>query len=66
LKTPLFLKLSKSSGIKFQVHFLFRMVSNQEVLYRHGFLNLAAEYTVSKIQRDCSTFHANETRQILG
>jgi hypothetical protein len=65
-KTPLFLKLSKSPGSKFQVHFLFRMISNQEMLYRHGFLIVAVEYAISKIQGDCGTFNANGTHQILG
>jgi len=44
-KTHLFLKLLKSSGSKFQVHFRLPTVWNQEMLYCHGFLNLACGYT---------------------
>jgi hypothetical protein len=59
-------KVIKSSGSKIQVQFLFRIVSNREMLYRHGFLNLAVEYDISKIQGDCDTFNANGTHQIVG
>jgi hypothetical protein len=36
------------------------------MLFRHGFLNLAVKYAISKIQGNCGTFSANWTHHILG